>query len=300
MRLRWRRDCGTSSRRVRSSPAWWRPVPWFPSAHPSFGAYSVYARTPMEENRHGIHVLHPRYPAVPRVGRTVAPVILAAAVKPLLARLVEKHGFDAIDAHYFYPDGVAAAMLGKYFGKPVVITACGADLSAVPRDRLRRRVIRWAAARASGIVSLTCAVKSRLVELGVSAHRVTVLPNGVDLQCFRPVERELVRARVRFSGTTLLSVGSLTSRDGHDITISALHAAAGVQSGDRGAGTRTRGACQARPRSRRSRSRHFRWRPVGRRPASVPTARQTLSYSRRPAKAGPTRCSSRWLAGHPS
>ena len=37
----------------------------------------------------------------------------------------EGYDFDAIDAHYFYPDGVAAAMLGRYFNKPVVITARG-------------------------------------------------------------------------------------------------------------------------------------------------------------------------------
>lgn len=198
------------------------PVPWFPSTHPSFGLYSLYTRTPREEERHGIRVLHPRYPAVPRIGYAIAPFAMAVAVRPLVARLTQTDGYDAIDAHCFYPDGVAAAILGGHFRKPVVITACGAELVAAPRAHWHGRAIRWAAARAAGIATPSRAVKNRLVELGVPAHRITVLPNGVDLQRFRPVERDAVRARLRCKGTTLLTVGSLGARDGNDLAIAAL------------------------------------------------------------------------------
>jgi hypothetical protein len=40
--------------------------------------------------------------------------------------------FDVIDAHYYYPDGVAAAILASWFGKPFVITARGSDLTLLP------------------------------------------------------------------------------------------------------------------------------------------------------------------------
>jgi hypothetical protein len=34
-------------------------------------------------------------------------------VKPAIGRMIDEgFDFDLIDAHYFYPDGVAAAMLG--------------------------------------------------------------------------------------------------------------------------------------------------------------------------------------------
>jgi hypothetical protein len=42
------------------------PVPWFPSRNARFGEYAAYARTPHKERRHGIDVLHPRYPLLPR------------------------------------------------------------------------------------------------------------------------------------------------------------------------------------------------------------------------------------------
>ena len=53
--------------------------------------------------------------------------------------------FDLIDAHYFYPDGVAAVLLGRSLGKPVVITARGTDLNLMPEFLVPRQLIRWAA-----------------------------------------------------------------------------------------------------------------------------------------------------------
>ena len=65
-----------------------------------------------------------------------------------LKRLQAEQDFDLIDAHYLYPDGVAAIMLGKTLGKPVVLTARGTDVNLIPRYALPRRLIRWAASRA--------------------------------------------------------------------------------------------------------------------------------------------------------
>ena len=102
------------------------PIPWFPSTNPRFGNYARFAKAPRHEVRHGIEVAHPRYPVLPKVGMSVAPFLLAQAVKPAIGRLIDEgYDFDLIDAHYFYPDGVAAAMLARHFNKPLVITARG-------------------------------------------------------------------------------------------------------------------------------------------------------------------------------
>src|ERR1700751_2317639 len=49
------------------------PVPWFPSRAARFGEWALSARAPATETRHGIPVRHPRYPAIPRLGMSVAP-----------------------------------------------------------------------------------------------------------------------------------------------------------------------------------------------------------------------------------
>jgi glycosyltransferase involved in cell wall biosynthesis len=204
------------------------PVPWFPSDDARFGEYAIHARAPREEQRHGIQVLHPRYPLLPKVGMTVSPFLLARAVRPLIERMLRSYPFDLIDAHYFYPDGVAAAMIGRQLGKPVVITARGTDVNLIPRYRLPRAMIRWAARRAAGMITVARALKDDLVRIGVPEERIEVLRNGVDLQLFRPVEREAARARLGISRTTLLSVGHLIPRKAHDLVIRALGSLPGM------------------------------------------------------------------------
>jgi len=198
------------------------PVPWFPSTNARFGRYATYARVPREELRHNIEVLHPRYPVLPKIGMTLAPWMMARALMPVIERLLDRYTFDLIDAHFFYPDGVAAVMLGRHFGKPVAITARGSDLNVVPTHRLARKMIQWAARHASGLITVCQALKHTLVALGVPAERIEVLRNGVDLQLFRPCDREAERKKLGWTRTTLLSVGNLLPLKGHDIAVSAL------------------------------------------------------------------------------
>ena len=80
---------------------------------------------------------HPRYPVIPKVGMSAAPWLLYRAMVPIARLLAEGRRFDAIDAHYVYPDGVAAAWLGRRFGLPVVMTARGTDVNLIPHYRCR-------------------------------------------------------------------------------------------------------------------------------------------------------------------
>lgn len=205
------------------------PVPWFPSRHPLFGRYASYARIPAREGRHGIEVVRPRFAAIPRVGMGIAPVLLAAGARRSVANILDAHGFDIIDAHYFYPDGVAAAMLGRYFNKPVVITARGSDISLIPDYPAARRQIVWAARQARGLVAVCDALRVAMVSLGIPAAKVRTLRNGVDLDLFRPADRAAVRERLGLGGHTLLAVGNLVPLKGHELMIGALPMLPGVQ-----------------------------------------------------------------------
>jgi teichuronic acid biosynthesis glycosyltransferase TuaC len=199
------------------------PVPWFPSGSARFGRYAAFARAPLQETRHGIAVTHPRYPVIPKVGMTVAPALLyRSLIRHVEALVAAGHRFDLIDAHYFYPDGVAAALLGRRLGKPVLITARGTDLNLIPQHALPRRMILWAANQAAGLITVCQALKDVLVDLGVPSERVSVLRNGVDLALFRPVERESARKALGLTKPTLLSVGHLIERKGHHLVIEAL------------------------------------------------------------------------------
>jgi glycosyltransferase involved in cell wall biosynthesis len=198
------------------------PVPWFPSSAPIFGPYAGFAKAPRREERFGLVIEHPRYPVVPKLGMTVAPLLLFLACLPMLRRLRAEQDFDVIDAHYFYPDGVAAALLGRALGKPVVITARGTDINLIPRHVLPRRMIGWAGAQAAGMIAVSEALRRAMIGIGLPAHRIRTLRNGVDLAMFQPTQREETRRAMDLTGPTLLSVGHLIERKGHDRVIGAL------------------------------------------------------------------------------
>jgi len=201
------------------------PVPWFPSSHPRFGHYATLAQVPRAETRNGLSVVHPRYLVVPRVGMNLTPHLLARSARQAIGDILDGgYDFDAIDAHYFYPDGVAAVALGKYFNRPVVITARGTDINLIPQFPKPRRMILDAAGQADGIVTVCQALKDEMVGLGVEAERITPLRNGVDLERFQPIDRAAARAALGLTRFTLLSVGLLDPRKAHDLIIRALPA----------------------------------------------------------------------------
>ena len=199
------------------------PCPWFPFASPHFGAYSLMARVPREEVRHGLHIDHPRYPLLPKIGMSTAPLALFAAILPRLRRQIARgRGFELIDAHYFYPDGVAAVLLGRALGRPVVVTARGSDLNLIAEHRVPRRWIRWAAAQAAGLVAVSSGLRDRLAGLGIAPQQVRVLRNGVDLALFRPGDRAAARQRLGFTRPTLLAVGNLVALKRHRLMVETL------------------------------------------------------------------------------
>ena len=154
---------------------------------------------------------------------SVAPLALCAAVLPFLRRQIrDGSGFDLIDAHYFYPDGVTAVLLGRALDRPVIVTARGSDLNVIAQHTVPRRWIRWAAHNADGLVAVSGGLKRRLVELGVDADRIRVLRNGVDLALFLPHDRAAARATLGFTGPTLLAVGNLVALKRHWLMVEAL------------------------------------------------------------------------------
>jgi glycosyltransferase involved in cell wall biosynthesis len=199
------------------------PCPWFPFPSARFGEYAAFARTARSEVRYGLNVDHPRYPLPPKTGMNVAPLMLYSAMLPFLRRQLRGgQDFDLIDAHYFYPDGVAAVMLGRALDRPVSVTARGSDLNMIARFGIPRRWIRWAAQRADALITVSNGLKQRLGELAVCTARVQVLRNGVDLALFRPADRDAARQALGLTRPTLITVGNLVALKRHNLMIEAL------------------------------------------------------------------------------
>ena len=207
------------------------PVPWFPFKAARFGAYAKFAATPRVEQRNGVEVHHPRYLLPPKVGMNMAPYALALGALSTLRRL-QRDGFDfdLIDAHYYYPDGVAAALLAKWIGKPFGVTARGSDLNLISQYPRPRRLILQAADQAAASIGVSQALMDRLAVLGADRSKLHVLRNGVDLERFVPETRSAARERLGLAvdGRYLLMVANLVELKGHHIAIEALAQLPGV------------------------------------------------------------------------
>ncbi len=199
------------------------PVPWFPFKAERFGEYARFANTPETENRHGIQVKHPSYLLPPKVGMTYAAHSLANCLRKSISDL-KKEGFvpDLIDAHYYYPDGVAAAKVAQEEAIPFVVTARGTDINLIPQYPAQRRMIMQATRAAAQSITVCQALKDEMVALGADQHKITVLRNGVDLKLFQPTDKEQSREALGLKRKTLLSVGHLIERKGHHLIIEAM------------------------------------------------------------------------------
>lgn len=201
------------------------PVPWFPWTHERFGAYAKMAQTPLFEERNGIQVHHPRYFLPPKIGQNLAPYVLAAGALPTIRRLMrDGFDFDVIDAHFYYPDGVAASLIAQRLGKPFVCTARGSDINLYQQFPRARKLIRATVGRAAANLGVSADLVQQLIELGAAPDSAHVLRNGVDLERFAPLERATARASlgIDHQGLLLLAVGHQVELKGHDLVIRVL------------------------------------------------------------------------------
>lgn len=206
------------------------PVPWFPFKSSIFGKYGKYASVPGSDQRNGIDIYYPRYPLIPKVGMLMAPGNMARATfGTVRSQLAHDQSIDLIDAHYFYPDGVAASFIAERLRVPFIVTARGSDINTIAAMPAPGKMILQAAARASAIIAVSEALGRALRDLGIPPGKIHVLPNGVDLQFFNPGNRAEARQRLAMESPTFLSVGSLKEAKGHDIAIRSLKHIAGAK-----------------------------------------------------------------------
>jgi len=200
------------------------PVPWFWSTAPRYGRYARIAATARHEIHNGIEVFHPRFFLLPKIGMSSAPFALALGALATLAA-IRRDGFDfeVIDAHYYYPDGVAAAILAAWFDRPLVVTARGTDVNLISRHAVPRYLIRWAARQARASIGVSGALVERMGALGLDPARLLTMSNGVDLERFdvRPAER--MREQLGLHGQPLiLTVGNLHEHKGQRLVLEAF------------------------------------------------------------------------------
>lgn len=200
------------------------PVPWFPRNIPGDGRWQQLAKVPENEVIDGLQVSHPRYLVTPKVGMTLYGYSMFKGCLKTIENIYKEWPFDIIDAHYVYPDGLAAVMLGKHFNVPVVVSARGTDMNLYPQFKLVRPLVKKVLREATALVSVCRSLADLMVEHGADVKKITVIPNGVDLGNFKKMELSEARTELGIDSDEkiLLSVGGLIERKGHNLLIAAV------------------------------------------------------------------------------
>jgi len=113
-----------------------------------------------------------------------------------LPRLVRQHGAELVHAHYGL-SGAAAAAVREV---PLVVSFCGDDLLGrpdaqghiTPKSRWLISVSRLAARRADQVIVKSEEMRKRIPDV----TEVEVIPNGVDLSRFNPIDRDAARTQL--------------------------------------------------------------------------------------------------------
>jgi glycosyltransferase involved in cell wall biosynthesis len=179
---------------------------------------------PHLEEIDGIRVHHPRYPLATGISMPLHGMLVFLGCLALAQRLHKERKFDCIDAHFVYPDGFAAVLLGKILALPVIVSARGTDINVYPSFPLIRPMLRWTLRNAAGAIAVSADLKNKMTELGVPDEKIRVISNGVDVERFQPQNAKASRRSLGLpeEGPIALSVGSLIESKGHHLLIAAV------------------------------------------------------------------------------
>ena len=156
-----------------------------------------------------------------------------------LAEIAQDQGISILHSASNFLNGLASAQAARTAGCKSVYEVRGLwHLSQAVKEPgfentdhfLYSEIMERAAVReADAVVTISEALKERLVHTGVKPEKITVIPNAVDLNIFKPRSPNVeLKKRLGLEGKTVIGfIGSLTGYEGLDLLIKAVAALVG-------------------------------------------------------------------------
>ncbi len=196
----------------------------------AFGPYREAAASAVDGMEHGVQVYRPTFTLIPKLGGRLNPGAIARAVLPLAKRLHAERPFDLLDAQFFYPDGPAVAMIARELRLPFSIKARGADIHHWGHVPYAGRMMRGAADKAAGLLSVCDALAADMAAIGLPRGKIAIHYTGLDRDRFRPLQSPNLRPRLsevlgiplRHDDKLLVTLGALVPRKGQELVIRSL------------------------------------------------------------------------------
>ncbi len=162
-------------------------------------------------------------------------IALMGQLEQRLQQVAEQLRPDIIHAHSPVLNALPALRVGKRLGIPVVYEVrafwedAAVDHGSTTEGSLRYRATRGletrALKRADHIFTICEGLRSDIVARGIPAHKVTVIPNAVDIDAFEPGGQpdQALKAQLGLQGASVIGfIGSFYAYEGLDLLLDAL------------------------------------------------------------------------------
>ena len=113
---------------------------------------------------------------------------ITAAARTVWFFLARSRSFDVVHLHGFSQKSILIVLLARLVGKPVIITIHTAGHDEPEGVRRLGRLAYWCYSRADLYLAISEAMADHYRSAGLPPDRLRVLPNGVDVERFRPAE----------------------------------------------------------------------------------------------------------------
>lgn len=153
--------------------------------------------------------VYPQYSYVPKIGSLFNDHLFANAIRKPLIDLKRKFDFQAILVAWTFPDACAIARLAPGLNVPFVTIVQGSDAHMYLQMPMRRKKIVAALRQASSSITRSAKLADLLREAGVPKEKLFPVYNGVDLETFRPGNKQITRRELGLKDIpTILFVGN--------------------------------------------------------------------------------------------
>jgi glycosyltransferase involved in cell wall biosynthesis len=143
----------------------------------------------------------------PKVGRKYYAKMMEWSFRLFSSSCIKKFGPDKILAAWAFPEGVMGQSIAKKLKIPFYLKVHGSDINSNVDIESRAKQITVAANNSSGVLSVSEALKEKMVNMGVSPEKINVIYNGVHKDKFFPVIDDSPK-------NSLLYVGNLKEEKG--------------------------------------------------------------------------------------
>ena len=139
---------------------------------------------------------------------------------------INKENPNLIHAHFLGTTGYIGAILKEKYGVPLIITGHGGDVYGSPfKEKWSQDIAKYTMNVADQIIAVSQFNANKMISLGVSSHKIHVIPNGYNENLFKPISLYDARKKLNIpmNKKVLLTVGSLDEVKGHTYLIDAMH-----------------------------------------------------------------------------